>query len=130
MTIARTRTVRIGTDETTGVTIATTANSETSEIDWAGSDTAATEVLLWLKFTSTVTAGTVDVAIRTRQNTSGGAFGEVNPLTFAFAPINGTQNIYVGRFWVSRYGTLRVLNNATGANITNVLLVEEKLVYT
>lgn len=129
MTIARTRTVRIGTDETTGVTIATTANSETSEIDWAGNDTSVVELNLWLKFTSTVTAGSVDIAIRTRQNTSGAAFGDNNPLTVAYAPINGTQNIYVGRFWVSRYGTIRVLNNATGANATNVLVVEEKYVY-
>lgn len=84
---------------------------------------------MWLKFTSTVTAGSVDVAIRTRQNTAGAAFGDVNPLTMSNAPINGTQNIYLGRFWTSRYGTLRVLNNATGANITNVLLVERKYVY-
>ena len=128
MAIAATRTARIGTNETTGVTIATTANSETTEIDWAGNDTSMVEVDLWLKFTSTVTVGTVDIAIRTRQITSGAAFGDVNPLTFSFAPINGTQNIYVGRFPVSRYGTIRVLNNATGANITNVLVSERKYV--
>lgn len=129
MTIARTRTARIGTDETTGVTIATTASSETTEIDWPGGDLAMTEIALWLKFTSTVTVGSVDIAIRTRQNTGGAAFGDKNPLTLSYPPINGTQNIYVGRFWVPRYGTIRVLNNATGANITNVLVVEEKIVY-
>jgi hypothetical protein len=129
MTIARTRTVRIGTDETTGITIATTANSETSEIDWPAGDAAMAEIILWLKFTSTVTAGTVDISVRTRQNTAGAAFGDKNPITLSYAPINGTQNIYVGRFWVPRYGTIRVLNNATGANITNVLVVEEKIVY-
>jgi hypothetical protein len=129
MTIARTRTVRIGTDETTGVTIATTANSTTSELDWPGGDSATAEIMLWLKFTSTVTAGSVDVSIRTRQNTGGADFGDANPLLVSVPPINGTQNIYLGRFWVPRYGTLRVLNNATGANITNTLLVEEKIVY-
>ena len=129
MAIARTRTVQIGTDETTGVTIATTANSETSEIDWAGNDTSAVEINLYLKFTSTVTAGTVDVEIRPRQASGGAAFGDVSTQKVSIAPINGTQNVFVGRFWVGRYGTLRVVNNATGANATNVLLVEEKFVY-
>lgn len=129
MTIAATRTVRIGTDETTGVTIANNANSETSEIDWPANDSSDVMLDLWLKFTSTVTAGTVDVAIRTRQITGGAAFGDVNPLTVSVAPINGTQNVYLGRFAVPRYGTLRVLNNATGANITNVLLTERRIVY-
>lgn len=129
MSIARTRTVRIGTDETTGVTIANNANSETSEIDWPANDTSVVEVNLWLKFTSTVTAGSIDIEILTRQNTSGAAFDDNNPFKVSYAPINGTLTIYVGRFWVSRYGTIKVTNNATGANATNVLVVEEKYVY-
>lgn len=130
MAITRTRTVRIGTDETTGSTIANNATAETTEIDWLGGDAADAEVNLYLKFTSTVTAGFVDIELIPRQATGGAGFSSLNPFKTSIPPINGTQSVYVGRFPVPRYGTIKVTNNATGASATNVLVVEERFTYT
>lgn len=121
MTVARTAGVFIGTDETTGVTIATTANSTSSEIDLLGDNASEGWIQLYLKFTSTVTAGSMDVVIYPSRVTTK-AYPDQAPIVASFAPISGTQSIYCGQFRVSRYMTAKVTNNATGANATNVTL--------
>jgi len=121
MSVARSAGVFVGTDETTGVTIATTANSTSSEIDLLGNDTSEGWIQLYLKFTSTVTAGTMDVVLYPSRVT-GQAYADSAPTVVSIAPINGTIKFYAGQFKVSRYMTAKVTNNATGANATNVTL--------
>lgn len=121
MTVAQSTGVFLGTDETTGVTIATTATTTSSEIDLLGGTASEGEILLYLKFTSTVTAGTVDVKLYPSRVT-GQAYSDQAPIVASFAPINGTQKIFLGLFKIGRYMTASVNNNATGANITNTTL--------
>jgi len=129
MTIARSTGVFLGTDETTGVTIANNTTTTSSEIDLLADNASDGEVDLFLKFTSTVTAGTIDVAIwPSRLITK--SYPDQAPLVMSVAPINGTQSIFIGRFKAARYMTASVRNNATGANATNVLLGYELFKYT
>lgn len=128
MTIARSTGVFIGTDETTGVTIATTATTTSSEIDILGDNASDGELDLYVKFTSTVTAGTIDVAIWPSRLTTK-AYPDQAPLVLSVAPINGTQSVFIGRFKTARFMTASVKNNGTGANATNVLLAYELFKY-
>lgn len=128
MTVARSAGVLLGTDETTGVTIATTASTSSSEKDFLGDDTSDGEVNIFLKFTSTVTAGSVDVYLSGSRIT-GQNYTDVPQLIGSVAPINGTQKVYLGRFPISRYSVAKVTNAATGANATNVTLGYELFKY-
>ncbi len=125
MTIARSAGVLIGTDETTGVTIGNNATTSSSETDILGADDCVGEINLFLKFTSTVAVGTVDVSLY-HSRVAGQAYSEKPILVASVAPINGTQkvqcNVPYKRLEVGRYITASVKNNATGANITNVLV--------
>ncbi|MDE2095651.1 MAG: hypothetical protein KGL39_00210 [Patescibacteria group bacterium] len=133
MAIARSRGALIGTDETTGVTLAnngtayTNAGSVTTDIDMLGDDKSIGDVWLYVVFTSTVTAGTLDLTISSHRNTALG-YVKTNP-DVQIAPINGTQKIPLGKRPCERYLAVKALNNATGANITNlsVLYTLEKL---
>lgn len=118
MSIARTEGVFVGTDETTGVTIANNASSTGSEVTLFADNTTAGWLIVFLKFTSTVTAGTLDIWINNRRVT-GQDYENVNP-TITIKPINGTAKYILGVFPASRYMNVRVLNNGTGANATNV----------
>jgi hypothetical protein len=130
MTVATARGVALGTDETTGVTIANNATTVSNEIDFSGADSAECELFVFLKFTSTVTVGTVDVILQpsaiSGQTYDGGPW-----LLGTFAPINGTLKIPVNQPYAPirppRYGKIAVKNNATGANITNVTVRYEAL---
>jgi|SRR5579859_5444064 len=121
MTVSRTTGVFIGTDETTGVTIANNATTTSSEIDILGNNTSEGWFMLYLKFTSTVTAGTLDVTLYSGRVT-GQDYADQAPLVASWAPINGTQKIQIGIFKATRFMVGAVKNNATGASATNVLL--------
>ena len=121
MSVLESAGVFIGTDETTGVTIATTATTTSSEIDMFGGTTSEGWINLFLKFTSTVTAGTMDVKLFPSRVT-GQAYSDQAAIIASWAPINGTQKIFLGQFQIGRFMTASVTNNATGANATNVLL--------
>ncbi len=110
----------LGTDETTGVTIATTATTTSSELA-AASTTAEAWINLYLKFTSTVTAGTVDVRLWSGRITAQ-SYSDLAPVVGSYVPTNGTQKIFVGSFTVGQFVYASVTNNATGANATNVTL--------
>lgn len=120
MAIARSTGAFIGTDESTGATIANNATEIGSEVDVLGDDASAGDLELFLVFTSTVIAGTVDVRINKRRVT-GQAYQKTS-FERSVAPINGTQKIPLGRVPASRYMSVDVRNNATGANATNVFV--------
>jgi hypothetical protein len=118
--IARTTLAFIGTDESTGDTITNNSTDTGSEVDVLGDNTSVGEVELYLVFTSTVTAGSLDVTVNKRRVT-GQAYAKL-VADFAIAPISGTQKVPLGRFAASRYMNVTVKNNATGASATNVFV--------
>lgn len=128
MTVARSSGVALGTDETTGITITNTTRTASSEIDFLGNDTSAGEVEIFLKFTSTVAVGTVDVDVSGARIT-GQDYTDVPRIVAQIVPINGTQKVSLGRYPIGRYGVWAVTNNATGASITNVTLGYEEFKY-
>lgn len=128
MTIARSSGVLLGTDETTGLTITNTTRTASSEKDFLGDDTSAGEIEVFLKFTSTVTAGTVDVDMSGARVT-GQDYTDVPRIVAQIVPNNGTQRVSLGRYPIGRYGVWAVTNNATGASITNVTLGYEEFKY-
>jgi hypothetical protein len=121
MTIARTTGAFLGTSEGTGVTIANNATTTGSEIDILGNNTSQGFLFAYLDFTSTVTAGTLDTKMWSNRVT-GQSYVNQAPLVASWAPINGTQLIDISNFQASRFMTVSVNNNATGANATNVFL--------
>lgn len=120
MSQARATGVFLGTDETTGVTIANNASSAGSEVTIFSDDATSGWMIVYLKFTSTVTAGTLDVWINHRR-VSGQSYKNVNA-SITIKPINGTALYILGVFPASRYMNGEVLNNGTGASATNVTL--------
>jgi hypothetical protein len=122
--VARSTIALLGTSESTGVTIATTATGTGSEVDVLGDNASAGVLELYLVFTSTVTAGSVLVNVNKRRLT--GEAYQVRASTFGgIAPINGTQKLYLGSVSASRFMQVDVTNNATGANMTNVAVLGE-----
>lgn len=123
MAVARSTGAFLGTSESSGSTIANNASSAGSEIDVLGDNTSDGVIDLYLVFTSTVTAGSIDTKIN-RHRVTGGAYDQVS-YQFAVSPINGTRKVWLGRLPASRYMSATVLNNATGASATNVAVLYE-----
>lgn len=124
MTIARVDGALVGTDETTGVTIANNAANTLAETDVLGSDAAAGQMALYLKYTGTAAAGSIDVTLYYGRVTTQD-YEDQAPVIASYVPISGTQKIFLGWFTVTRYMVGQVKNNAIGANITNVALLYE-----
>ena len=128
MAVSQINQVLIGTDETTGDTITNNGTDTGVEVDLLGGTIALGYANIYLKFTSTVTAGSLDITLIHRPVT-GQPYSDVpNPLDLkrSYAPINGTQKILCWRMVpISRYMSVTILNNATGANATNVLVRAE-----
>lgn len=130
MGIARTPSVIfLGTSDSVGVTIASGSTTTSSEIDLGAAESVLVPIFLYLKFTSTVTAGSVDVKLMPYGVTAV-AYPDAAQLIGSYAPVNGTQRILVspvGAFlYVDRFAQLSVFNNGTGANITNVYVSATK----
>lgn len=123
MGLARSTGSFLGTDETTGVTIANNASSAGSEVDVLGDNASAGDVNLYIRFTSTVTVGSLDVTVN-RNRVTGGAYSQPSA-QFSVTPINGTGKYYLGRVPAARFMLVSVLNNATGASATNVSILYE-----
>lgn len=127
MAIARSSVVMLGTDDTTGVTITNTSTSADTEVDVLGGDTSLGYGNVYFKYTSTVTAGTLDVELHhhriTAQDYKNQLAGE---LKRSYVPVNGTEKILVFRMVpLSRYMSVTVKNNSTGASATNVFMAIE-----
>ncbi len=128
MTIARSTFAFVGTDETTGVTLTNTTTTTYTQVDVLGDNTSAGEVELYLAFTSTVTAGTLDVTVN-KHWVTGGTEQKLAP-DFSIAPINGTQLIPLGRISAARFMTVTAHNNGTGASVTNLSVLGELYKFT
>jgi hypothetical protein len=120
MTIARQAKVFLGTDETTGVSIASGGTGSGAEVDVLGDDTSLGEIDLYLVATCTVTTGSIDVTVNKRRVT-GQVYSQPNP-QHSFSPINGTIKYYLGRYSVERFMQVDVKNNGIGASLTNVFV--------
>lgn len=120
MAIIRSTGAFLGTSESSGDTIANNATDTGSEVDVLGDNTSIGEVELYLVFTSTVTAGTLDITVNKRRVT-GQAYAKINP-QFQIAPINGQQLIPLGRMPAERFMQVSAKNNATGASITGAFV--------
>jgi hypothetical protein len=125
MTVARVTTkILVGTDDATGVTIASNASAVGSEVDMLGNDTSTGDVYVQVNFTSTVTSGTLDEYWYPSRVSGTPASSQV-PIRGSFAPINGRQNISIIWDKCNRFLTGKITNNATGANATNCSLTTE-----
>lgn len=124
MALARSAGVFIGTDETTGVTVSNNTTTSPSETDMLGDDTSTGYLFLYVKFTSTVTGGTLDLKI-SGSRVSGQAYTDAAPVIWSIPPISGTQKVDIARLmggplWIGRRVTVSITNSATGASATNV----------
>lgn len=118
MAVARTTLTFLGTSETVGVTVANTATSAGAEKDILGDDASTGLLVLYLAFTSTVTAGSLDVTFHPIRAT--GQAYKAQAAQFSVAPVSGTRLYFLGCVQPDRYGSADVTNNATGASATNV----------
>lgn len=116
MAIARSgNVVFLGTSESSLASIANNASSTTgSYVDLLGNDTTAGYLDLYLVLTSTVTAGSFDVTVNMSPDNAQSYVGRA--AQFSIPPISGTQKLFLGTMSASRYATVTVLNNATGAS--------------
>ncbi len=112
----------IGGNESSLASIANNATSNGSEIDVLGGDNATGDIVLYLVLTSTVTTGSIDIAVNFDRVT-GQTYSQPSK-QFSIAPTNGTQMIRLGRFKASRYMWVSVTNNATGASASVAVLGE------
>jgi hypothetical protein len=118
MGIARTTVALVGTDETTGLTIASAATNPAVELDLLGDDTSTGILDLYLVATSTVTAGSIDITFNSRRLT--GQPYKARAAQWTVSPVNGPLRLFLGSIRAPRFAQVDVLNNATGANLTNV----------
>lgn len=118
MAIIHSTGVLLGTSETVGDTIANGASDPGAQVDVLGDDTSVGEAEFYLCATSTVTTGTIDIYIN-KQRVTGAGYSKLNP-DYQITPINGTVKYPLGRRAVSRYMSCNVVNNGTGASLTNV----------
>ena len=126
MPVAVVQKVFLGTSESTGITIANNATSTSSEIDVLGNDTTEGRIRVFLKYTGTVAAGSIQVTFYPSRVT-GQPYAAQAPVNFTVNPINGTQSIFLGDLMTSRYMTATVFNNAVGASLTNVFLAVQAI---
>jgi hypothetical protein len=126
MSIARSTGALLGTDESTGVTLANNATNTGAVTDMLGDNTSSGIIWLYLVFTSTVTAGDVDIRLNAARRLNSGTeeYVKVN-YESKVAPINGALKIPLGPRPCPRYLSVDVLNNATGQNITNLAVLYE-----
>lgn len=121
MTVALVTGFLIGTSDTAGDTIANNAVDTGTEKDILGNATSEGWLNLYLAFTSTVTAGTMDLVIF-RSRVTGVSYQDDPVIVYSAVPKSGTKKIYVANFPASRFMIAQVTNNATGASATNVVV--------
>lgn len=123
MAIARSTIALLGTSESTGSTIANNATGSGSEVDLLGDDTSTGMLNLYLVFTSTVTAGSLDVTFHPIRLTTQAY--KSRSAQWSVAPVSGTKKYFLGTVRAPRFASADVLNNATGASATNVAVLAE-----
>lgn len=125
MTITRTPTNVIGTETTSGVTIADAGHLDSAQQDVLGDNKSVASLNLFVSFTSAITGtGTVDVSLLPLLNDASVVYEDAAPLVASFAPDGATfsacVNLPASRLPASRFFKVRVTNNGTGADITDV----------
>jgi hypothetical protein len=126
MTIARAVDNVIGASEVgSGITIADTVSLDSAQQDVLGDNKSVASLNLFVDFTSAVTGtGTVDVSILPILNDAGVVYADAAPLVASYVPTGATfsacVNLPAARLPAARFFKVRVLNNGTGADITDV----------
>lgn len=125
MAVVRTPLVAlVGTDETTGVSIASGSDSGAGVVqDLLGDNSSACRVIVYLVATCLATVGTLDVYLsQNRLNTT-----DYTPSSpqFQVTPTNGTFKKRLGALAPGRFLAGKVANNGTGVSATNVSLLTE-----
>lgn len=116
----------LGTTEGTGVTIANNATTTGSEVDLFAGTTFLGEVALFLSFTTTGTAGSLDIKF-VEARVTGQDYTDLAPILYS-VPITAAGSFKVklsspfARIQSTRYALGVVTNNATAVNATNVFL--------
>lgn len=132
MTISRTTQDIIGTESASGVTIATGASLLSAQVDALGNNISVASLNLYVRFTSTVVVGSVDVSIFPVLDSGGPDYSDAAPLVLSVTPKNGTTsacvNLPASRLPTARFYKVNVLNNGTGADITDVFVGAETTV--
>ena len=134
MTIARTTQDIIGTESSSGVSIATGASLLSAQVDALGDNKSVASLNLYVRFTSTVApgTGTVDVSIFPVLDDGGPVYSDAAPLVLSVDTKVGTTsacvNLPASRLPTARFYKVNVLNNGTGADITDVFVGAETTV--
>ena len=115
LVVARTTAALVGTSESSLTAVANNATATSAETDFLGNNTSECWVNEYFVLTSTVTAGTFDITFYPSR-VPGSPYATLATLIGSYAPISGTQDIFVGQARIARYMTAAVKNNATGAS--------------
>lgn len=127
MTIKRNVVDVIGASETTsGVTINNNSSLDSAQQDVLNNDTSVASMNVYVGFTSAATIGSVDVSILPILNAASVVYADAAALVGSYTPTNGrfeaVANLPAARLPAARFFKIRVTNNATGADITDVFV--------
>lgn len=123
MAIARSTIALLGTSESSGDTITNNSTDSGSEVDVLGDNASTGMLSLYLVFTSTVTAGSLDVTFNPIRVTTQAY--KARSAQWSVSPVSGTKKYFLGTVQAPRFASVDVLNNATGASATNVAVLAE-----
>ena len=125
MAIARSTGAFIGTNTSTGDTIANNAtDGGNGNVDLLGDNASTGEVEIYVCFTGAGSTGTLDITIIPGWEATSGTPPAIEFARLAkqyqISATSGTQKFYLCRLPASRFMAVQALNNGTGGNLTNV----------
>jgi hypothetical protein len=124
----------IGTETVSGVTVANNTSDTSAQQDVLTNNTSIASMSVYVAFTSTATIGTVDVSLQPLLNAGGQVYSDDAPLICSVTPKVGTTRLVVNLpaslLPAARFFKVNVLNNGTGADITDVYVGAEVYVQT
>ena len=129
MAIARSSAALLGTDESTGVTLANSTSTSSSLVDVLGDNTSVADVWLYAVLTCTVTTQILNLRFNPGRRANSGT-EEYQKANFevSIATTNGTQKIPLGKRPCPRYLAVdaqNAQNGGSGASITNLTILYE-----
>ena len=120
----------VGTNWTTGVSIATTATTTGTVVDVLGDNASEGEIDLFLVYTfpnaAPTAGGTIAVRCYPSWDLTNGADAAATNAPILYADLavqNTTHQVYIGTIRCSRFMTGSIFNSATGQTITNAALL-------
>lgn len=116
----------IGTNETTGVSLANAASSVSSIVDVLGPNA---DGMLWLSVNVTFPSSSGQLEITLEPQRTNGTDLRQPAITIIISANNSTVNQEYGPFPIMRYDRIRVANNG-GGTFTNVAVIGTPVVYT